>query len=360
MFTECTQNCSTIDWNCINMYYHQLDLWIYTRLNAIQSTVINDSPVFILGHPRTGTTLLHGLLALDDDEFIYCSTFCAGFPSSFLWFERFGKRCFAGVIDETRPMDNVKLDFDLPQEDELAVNVMSGGMSPYMPLFFMRQELEYRPYFTFEEAGESANVAAALRHWKKSFMYLLKKLTLRSNLGQSHDASAAKRLVLKSPVHTARIPLILSLFPKAQFVYIHRNPYDVFRSAAHMADTTYWFTYLNTPSNEMIQEFILKQYEILWTSYESARLSLPPEQLIEVSYDDLSANPTETVGRIYKHFGWPGWHEKIKGVIEREAKPVLGYQRNVHKPLSSGLAEVVDERWRDSFVRLGYKMGNGD
>ena len=31
-------------------------------------------------------------------------------------------------------MDNVKLDFDLPQEDELATNVMSGGVSPYSKL----------------------------------------------------------------------------------------------------------------------------------------------------------------------------------------------------------------------------------
>ena len=44
---------------------------------------IHPRPLFVLGHPRTGTTLLHSLLALDD-ELGTCSTFCAGFPSSFL------------------------------------------------------------------------------------------------------------------------------------------------------------------------------------------------------------------------------------------------------------------------------------
>ena len=44
----------------------------------------------------------------------------------------------------------------------------------------------------------------------------------------------SKRLLLKSPVHTARVRILKRLFPDAQFVYIHRNPYDVFRSAAHM------------------------------------------------------------------------------------------------------------------------------
>jgi hypothetical protein len=40
--------------------------------------------------------------------------------------------------------------------------------------------------------------------------------------------------LLKSPVHTARVELLLQLFPKAQFIYIHRDPYTVFKSAVHM------------------------------------------------------------------------------------------------------------------------------
>lgn len=48
-------------------------------------------PLFVLGHPRTGTTLLHSLLALDTDRFATCSTFCAGFPHAFLSFESLGK-----------------------------------------------------------------------------------------------------------------------------------------------------------------------------------------------------------------------------------------------------------------------------
>ena len=58
------------------------------------------------------------------------------------------------------------------------------------------------------------------------------------------------------------------LFPKAKFVYISRHPYDVFSSACHMADTTYWYTYLNTPTDEQVQDFVLGQYDILWDEYE--------------------------------------------------------------------------------------------
>lgn len=82
----------------------------------IESIELPNNPVFIIGHPRSGTTLLHNLLSLDQQNFYFCTTFCVGFPNCFLWFETIGKILFAGVIEKTRPMDSVKLHFDLPQE----------------------------------------------------------------------------------------------------------------------------------------------------------------------------------------------------------------------------------------------------
>lgn len=174
--------------------------------SSIRQTRPNPRPVFILGHPRTGTTLLHSLVALDEGQFDVCTTFCAGFPSCFLWFERIGKEMFRGILDETRPMDNVVLDFDLPQEDELATNVLSAGTSPYMPLFFMSQEPDFRPYYAFDDhaSGDEKlspeEMATARKRWGSAFYYLCQKLTLRS----LRMKQAALRLVLKSPVHTAR------------------------------------------------------------------------------------------------------------------------------------------------------------
>eukprot|EP01043_Picozoa_sp_COSAG02_P000627 COSAG02_NODE_12_length_58022_cov_242.077379_10_plen_83_part_00 len=56
------------------------------------------------------------------------ATFQVGFPSTFLSLERF-KPALAPMLDSTRPMDNMALDFDLPQEDELATNVLSGKIA---------------------------------------------------------------------------------------------------------------------------------------------------------------------------------------------------------------------------------------
>jgi omega-hydroxy-beta-dihydromenaquinone-9 sulfotransferase len=343
--------------------------------NEILHARIHPRPVFILGHPRTGTTLLQSLLALDQDRFTTCSTFCAGFPSSFLSIESIGKVLFRGVIDDHRPMDNVPLGFDLPQEDEIATNVMSTGTSPYMTLFFMQQEPEFRPFYAFDDtfiSNENGNsdeylepslMAAARKQWTESFLYLLRKLTLRDERRRPSSSSSPpkRRLLLKSPVHTARIPLLLQLFPEAQFIYIHRHPYDVLRSAMHMADTTYWYTYLHTPTDDQIMEFILRQYEILYERYEAGRQRILHtdtshySQLIEISFDDLTQQPIETVQNIYTSLGWtmtPNYQHSLQA----ELAGVQSYQRNRHQELSPDLKQVVNQRWGPSFQRFGYEM----
>lgn len=209
----------------------------------IVKVTLADNPVFIIGHPRTGTTLLHNLLSEDERNFFFCSTFCAGFPSSFLFFEGLGKFLFSGVIDKTRPMDTMPLHFDLPQEDECATNVLSGGLSYYMPLWFMKQEKKFRKYLDFDPAEGGSSAEESI--WCEAFLYLLKKLTLRQAFarqrnGRNPQEGTLCRLLLKSPIHTARVPLLRRMFPNAKFIYIHRHPDEVFCSAVHMADTAYW------------------------------------------------------------------------------------------------------------------------
>jgi omega-hydroxy-beta-dihydromenaquinone-9 sulfotransferase len=330
--------------------------WILYNKKIMNAT-INPRPVFILGHPRTGTTLLHSILALDRERFAVCTTFCSGFPSCFLWFERFGKVLFSGVIDSHRPMDNVPLHFDLPQEDELATNVLSGGISPYMSLFFMKQEPSFRPYYSFSDSAiddeylPHPELAKARKQWTDAFLYLLRKLTVRASLNK-YSKKIEPRLLLKSPVHTARIPLLLSLFPDAQFIYIHRNPYDVFRSAAHMVDTTYCYTYMNTPIHDMIQEFIFRQYEILWDRYEEGRKLLGNHQLIEIAYEELRDKPVDSVKKIYSYFNWN--IKSIEDSLQSELSQIKNFVCNEHPSLSLPMRDLIYERWGSSFVRLGY------
>lgn len=56
------------------------------------------------------------------------------------WMQEWLKRLLSPLMSKTRPMDNMALHWDLPQEDELGTMLLSGGVSPYMPIVFMRDE----------------------------------------------------------------------------------------------------------------------------------------------------------------------------------------------------------------------------
>ena len=162
-------------WRDVDMVYYPRALFlavlatVNTLLAAVEHLLYGDAvhaqplpadPVFIVGHPRTGTTLLHNLLAADGAHFFAATTFCVGFPSCFLWFEGLGKvrplplfvllplptafvcrfvfarvcawqDLLAGVIDRTRPMDSMPLHFDLPQVGFLGRQAqMRSSLSP--------------------------------------------------------------------------------------------------------------------------------------------------------------------------------------------------------------------------------------
>src|SRR6202043_3561987 len=84
---------------------------------AIRKTQLKGPPIFILGHWRTGTTLLHDLM-ICDERFGYPTTYECVNPCHFLLTERFLPRLFKWMMPASRPMDNMKLGFDRPQEDE--------------------------------------------------------------------------------------------------------------------------------------------------------------------------------------------------------------------------------------------------
>jgi hypothetical protein len=195
---------------------------------AIQAQELHPEPVFILGHARTGTTHLHNILA-HDGRFAYATTFQAGFPSTFMLLQRFSW-FLSFFIDETRPMDAMPLSFTTPAEDEIAVNVLTGGVSPYAAVTFMPRYRELLPYCTFEGCSQ-----ADIDAWCRSFLWFLRKVTLAAGGGRG-----GRPLLIKSPVHMGRVPLLLRLFPRAKFIFIHRDPLEVFQSNAHMADTYFW------------------------------------------------------------------------------------------------------------------------
>ena len=325
----------------IEYYYYPLEL--------LKSIPLPQDPIIIIGHPRTGTTLIHNLLASDQEHFYFCDNLAAGFPSTFLIMEKF-KYLLSGLIDKTRPMDSMPLTLDHPGEDEIAINLLSSGTSYYMSLMLMKQEVQLRKYLDF-----NAYLGATdddFKSWLNAFSFMFRKLTFR----EMRSGRPNRRLVIKSPVHTARIPILRKLFPKAKFIYVHRHPEVVFKSAAHMADAMYWYCYLNTPSDEQITEFILWQFKYLWKSYDDAvNLSqgvtrAVTEDVIEVSYDQLVRHPSDTLKNIYEHASLHFDEDHFA----REIEALSGYKVNNHAELPSSIKTVLRQRWKSYYETFGY------
>ena len=304
---------------------------------------LHPAPLIILGHPRTGTTHLHNLLATDG-RWAHATTFQAGFPSGFLLLRPL-RRFLSPLLDETRPMDAMALHWDLPAEDEIATATLSGGVSPYTALVFPREEAAaLRGLYSLEPG---AATPAERRAWQEAFLFFLKKVTFA--------AGGTKPLLIKSPVHTARVRLLLEIFPNARFVFLHRHPLGVFASAANMAATYYPYTYLQRPTAAAVTEFILAQYEILVGGYLEQRAAIPDGRLAELGFEDLDRDPLAALERIYDRLSLgPFRGGAVAATAAGYLASLQGFRKNDLQPVAPELEAAVRARWGSSFKEWNY------
>ena len=185
-------------------------LWLLEQIfwrQQISRTPVPADPIFILGHWRTGTTLLHELL-IRDPRHCYPNTYQCMEPNHFHLAEGFVTRFMPFLLPKRRPMDDMPTGWDRPQEDEFALCMM-GQPSPYTHIGFPNNPpdldaLDQRGYSNQQKKDWAGVLADFLRR-----------------VSSLHPG---KRLVLKSPPHTARIPVLLQQFPNARFVHIVARP----------------------------------------------------------------------------------------------------------------------------------------
>ena len=304
---------------------------------AIDAVQINRPPLFILGHWRSGTTHLHDLLACDRAQFQFANTYRVVDPLTFLTTENLATRMFSWLVPPKRPMDNMALSFASPQEDEFAPLLMSL-CSLYLGISFPARQDHYERQLSFRGA-DPAEVAA----WKDAFLTFCKKLSLNDS----------RTLLLKSPPHTARIRTILEIFPDARFVHIHRDPYRVFQSQRHFFDTAGWYTYLQRPDLDAIDEGILTRHETMYDAYFEDLSLIPEGRFCEISFDALEADPLGQVGAIYDQLGLDGFAQ-MRPDLEAYLGSLRGYEKNSFTELDAPTRAVVAARWRRSFDTWGY------
>ncbi len=303
----------------------------------IDATPIQHPPVFILGHWRSGTTHLHNLLA-QDEQFAFPNTYQVVNPATFLTTEAANARRFAWLVPKKRLMDNMALSFASPQEEEFAPALLSLR-SLYLGMSFPRAMLRYARFLSFDEASAADRTA-----WKDALLHFLKKITLLR--GQ-------RPLLLKSPSHTAKIRILLELFPDARFVHIHRHPYEVYQSQLKFHDTVLWHTYLQRPDRTRLTDEILDRYHSLFTAYFRDQPLIPPGRFHELSFNELERDPLGAVERTYTALGIQGF-ATARSRLAAYIATLRDYEKNTFAPLDAPTRARVDAVAGPCFERWGY------
>lgn len=284
---------------------------VYSR--KIESVQFRQPPVFVIGHWRSGTTLLHNLIA-QDPQFNFPNLYECVFPNHFLVSEKINTKLTGWMLPESRPMDNMPARWDVPQEEDIALAILTC-LSPYMLCARPDRNDLVRGLWDLSLLSEGE-----LATWKAAYMRFMKKVTLGD----------PRQLVVKSPANTLRIPILRSLFPDAKFVYIYRNPLDVFHSTIHMRKAMFRENSLGVPHLKGIEDDVYWLQEYTHRTYERDKQSLPPGSLHELRFESLEQDPVGELAQVYEKLGLDGW-DHLEAILTPQVPALRRYKKNEFK-----------------------------
>src|SRR5262249_44107548 len=126
---------------------------------------------------------------------------------------------------------------------------------------------------------------------KARYSYIMRVATMHAG---------GRRLVLKNPVNTARIRMLLELFPDAKFVHIHRSPIEVYASPRYLHRSITAFTTLQTLDMRHSADIVFDLYDSMMRRFFADRSLIPPGNLAEVAFADLERDPLGEMHRLYR------------------------------------------------------------
>jgi hypothetical protein len=267
--------------------FRWIELAAYNK--KITEHQIKKHPLFILGYYRSGTSYLHQCLT-QDDRFGYHTNYQMVLPEVMLTTEKALLPVFdlfCRVFNITDSVHRVPLSFRFPGEEDATMTTYLDPKGAQWGYFFPERMTEYfRKYVLFEDVPE-----AEKRSWEQSFIYLLKKVSI---------ANQHKQLVLKSPPNTARIRQLLTLFPEAKFIFIHRNPYHVYASNKKFWKVLQKVYALQGTRSVDVNNVILDTYSRMMQRYLQEKEQVPEDQLTEIAYDEFVQDPVESLKNVYR------------------------------------------------------------
>jgi hypothetical protein len=275
---------------------HLLDL-LENRLRLVsywrQTTEIQkqriDRPLFITGMPRSGSTLLHNLLAQDPGNRVP-RTWEVMFPLPPPTREAFDSDPRISKAENrlrwfcwTKPaiVKSHPIGARLPQEC-IAIKSYSFQSDEFLCMFRIP---------SYERWLRNQDMAPAYR-FHRCFLKHLQWLC------------QGERWVLKAPDHVHALAALFEIYSDARIIFLHRDPLKVLGSMANLTKLL-WGAFgrhidpcqVGAYEDRTLSDTVLKIME-----FQDCHPSLA-DRFIDVQYLDLVRDPMATVQRIYHRFG---------------------------------------------------------
>jgi len=300
-------------------------------------------PLFIVGLPRSGTTLLHSLLAADPEH-----------RCPLMWEVR--SPTPPTVADEKRRIQcaNRSCKFfnwlapgfryvhavgaEVPQE---CISLMTPTFvsDQFDAMYYVPS---YRAWFFQQD----------LRPAYEYHRRFLQHLQFRR---------AGRRWVLKAPTHMFAMPALLSVYPDALFVQTHRMPVDAMASVSSLV------TILRSAFSDAVDPVTVCREAIEYWSetmekFLNERDRLASKRICDVEFDEISRDPIAAVRRIYEHFGWSlseQAEQRMRILVASHAQRKPGNHR-YHLSQFGFTAEEVLSEFEPYCERFGLRSRDGE
>ncbi len=275
----------------------ELQLLLENRLRLValweEQPAIGDefihSPIVVTGLGRSGTTFLHELLACDPDNrppmlWEYLHTVPAGEDRSRAAVGDPGGRPQL-CDDEILLMDEMVPAFTSMHEN--------GGNLPTEDIFGFAHQFSSDMYTGIYNVPEYTI-------WKSSVDQLPIYDWMRRMLATLQWARPTTHWVVKAPSHLSSLPLVFATYPDARVVITHRDPLRVVGSLADLMATLHYM-HSNHVDHGVLVEFMCMGLELVMDEVTAERDSgaLPNDQINDVLYHELVADPVGTIEALY-------------------------------------------------------------
>jgi hypothetical protein len=311
------------------------------RNPAIGAEVIQ-RPLFVTGLPRTGTTLLHGLLAQDPANRVPLNWELM-FPSPPPDRHTYTHDRRIELADrQIRWFHRLAPDFP-------KIHPVAARLAEECVIITSHTFLSFQFQTTYDlPSYQSWLEASDLRPCYEMHKQFLQHLQWRGPRGQ---------WVLKAPPHVFGLEALFAVYPDAGVIFTHRDPLEVVPSVASL-HTVLRSTFSDAVNPRAVGAELTRRWADGITRGLRSRDAgcAPADRFCDVRYADLVSNPLDTARRIYQHFGMSlsmTAGERMRRFLAEHPKDKHG--RHEYSLAQFGFsAEEERERYRAYRERFGF------